>query len=180
MAKVVTGKVRLSYPNLFKAKAFNPGQDAKYSAVFLIPKTDVKTVAKINAAIEEGKQEWAEKFGKGKQIKNLRSPLRDGDEEKAAEHPEYTGMWFISANSKNAPKLYGRDGQEILDPDELYPGCWVRTDLNLAPYSNTGNNGIGAYINSVKKWKDGERLAGYSASASAYDDDYEDDDEDLM
>ena len=180
MVKVVTGKVRLSYPNLFKAKAFTPGMDAKYSAVLLIPKTEKETVAKITAAIREASEEWAEKFGKGKAPKNLRSPLRDGDVEKADEHPEYKGMWFISASSKNAPKLYDREGNDILDDQELYPGCWVRCDLNMAPYSNTGNNGVGAYLNSVKFWKDGERLAGYSASASAYDDDYEDDDDDMM
>ncbi|HAC61290.1 MAG TPA: DUF2815 domain-containing protein [Lachnospiraceae bacterium] len=178
MAHVVTGKARLSYPSLFKARAF-AGQDAKYSCVLLIPKTDKATVAKIREAIEITKQDDKDKW-RGKIPASLRTPLRDGDVEKADEHPEYAGMWFMSVSSKNPPKIYDRDRSELMDPEELYPGCWVRADINFAGYSNSGNNGIGAYINSVMKWADAERFAGYSASANAYDDDYEDTDEDLM
>ena len=180
MAHVVTGKVRLSYPNLFKAKAFGNSTDAKYSASFLIPKSDTATVAKIKAAIEEAKEDGKSSKWKGRIPANLRSPLRDGDAERAADHPEYAGMWFINATSGNAPKLYDKDHSEILDSEDLYPGCWVRADINFNAYSFNGNNGVGAYISSVMKWKDAERFAGYAASASAYDDDYEDDDEDLM
>ena len=39
-SKVVTGKVRLSYPQLFEPKAFEPGDPERYSCMILIPKTD--------------------------------------------------------------------------------------------------------------------------------------------
>lgn len=39
-AKVITGKVRFSYVNIFKSRAFQAGQDAKYSVCLLIPKED--------------------------------------------------------------------------------------------------------------------------------------------
>lgn len=176
MARVITGKARLSYPNLFKARA-SFGQEAKYSCVLLIPKSDKVTVDKIKAAIAATKEESKDKW-KGKIPSNLRTPLRDGDVEKE-DHEEYKGMYFMSVSAKNAPKLYDREHNEILDSEELYPGCWVRADINFAGYSQSGNNGIGAYVNSVMKWAEGERLSGYSASADAYDDDYEDD-EDMM
>ena len=35
--KVITGKVRFSYVNIFKSRAFQAGQDAKYSICLLIP-----------------------------------------------------------------------------------------------------------------------------------------------
>lgn len=176
MAKVVTGKCRLSYPNLFKARSFNNGEPM-YSAVLLIPKTDRATVTKIKDAVEEAVNDSLSTKFKGKRPGVLHSPLRDGDAEKA-DQAEYAGMYFMNVKSKNAPKLYDRDHNEIFDQEELYPGCWVRADLNFSAYSNSGNNGVGAYVNSVMKWKDGERLAGYTASADVYDD-YEDD-EDLM
>ncbi|HEP3309398.1 ssDNA-binding protein, partial [Streptococcus pyogenes] len=47
--KVVTGKVRLSYVALLEPKAFE-GQEAKYSTVILIPKTDKVTIKKIKDA----------------------------------------------------------------------------------------------------------------------------------
>ena len=35
--KVVTGKVRFSYVNIFKSRSFQAGQDAKFSICLLIP-----------------------------------------------------------------------------------------------------------------------------------------------
>ena len=96
---VITGKVRFSYVNIFKSRAFQSGQDAKYSVCLLIPKDDKATVKKIRAAIEEAIQEGiASKWG-GKKPGNLKLPLRDGDDERADEAPEYEGMFFLNANS---------------------------------------------------------------------------------
>ena len=47
MGKITTGKVRLSYTNLFKPRAFAEGGEEKYSVVLLIPKTDKAQVQKI-------------------------------------------------------------------------------------------------------------------------------------
>ena len=49
--KVVTGKVRFSYVNVFEPRSIE-GQDAKYSTSLIIPKSDKKTIQKINQAIE--------------------------------------------------------------------------------------------------------------------------------
>ena len=48
--KVVTGKVRFSYVNVFKAKSINGG-DEKYSVSLIITKDDKETLKKIKAAI---------------------------------------------------------------------------------------------------------------------------------
>ena len=52
--KVVTGKVRFSYVNIFKSRSFKDGQDAKFSICLLIPKEDKATIKKIQAAIDAG------------------------------------------------------------------------------------------------------------------------------
>ena len=49
---VTTGEVRLSYVHLFKPHAAVPGQEEKFSATILVPKSDTATKARIDAAIE--------------------------------------------------------------------------------------------------------------------------------
>ena len=45
---------RISFANIWEAKSIN-GSDPKYSVSCLIPKSDKKTLAKFNAAIEAAK-----------------------------------------------------------------------------------------------------------------------------
>jgi hypothetical protein len=103
--KVITGKVRFSYVNIFKSRAFQAGQDAKYSVCLLIPKEDKATIKKIKAAIEEAVQEGIGSKWGGKKPANLKLPLRDGDDERADEAEEYEGMYFLNANSTQKPGI---------------------------------------------------------------------------
>lgn len=176
--KVVTGKVRFSYVNIFKSRAFQADQDAKFSICLLIPKEDKATLKKIKAAIDEAIQEGVSSKWNGKKPANVKLPLRDGDEERADEAPEYEGMMFLNANSTQKPGIVDKDLNEILDPDEVYSGCWGRASINFYPFSVNGNKGIGVGLNNVQKLKDGEHLGAARASAeSDFDDDFEDDDE---
>ena len=50
--KVVTGKVRFSYANVWEPTAIEEGKPKKYNVSILIPKKDKKGLAKIEAAIE--------------------------------------------------------------------------------------------------------------------------------
>lgn len=166
--KVVTGLVRFSYVNIFRSRSFGEGQDAKYSICLLIPKKDKETLKKIVAAIQEATDEGISSKWGGKLPKNLKSPLRDGDDERADEAPEYEGMYFINANSSQKPGIVDKDLNEILDPDEVYSGCWGRASINFFAYDSIGNKGIGAGLNNIQKVKDGEHLG--AARASAEDD----------
>ena len=77
--KVITGKCRLSYVNIFQPKSIN-GSDPKYSVSVLINKKDKETLEKIEKAIKAAEELGkASKWG-GKIPKNLKRPLRDGDE----------------------------------------------------------------------------------------------------
>lgn len=178
--KVVTGKVRFSYVHVFEPWAGQEGQQPKYSVCVLIPKDDKRTLDKISAAVNEAIQEGVRSQWGGKQPKNLHIPLRDGDEERADEYPEYKNMMFLNANSKNAPGVVDKDLNVILDTEEFYSGCWGRVSVNFFPYDSNGNRGIGVGLNNVQKLKDGERLGGSRASAEDdFDDDFEDEEEDF-
>lgn len=166
--KVVTGLVRFSYVNIFRSRAFKTGQDAKYSICLLIRKDDKATLDKIQEAMDQAIEDGISSKWGGKTPKNLHLPLRDGDEERADEAPEYEGMMFLNANSNDKPGIVDKDRNEILDPDEVYSGCWGRASINFFPYDSNGNRGVGVGLNNIQKIKDGPRLG--SSRASAEDD----------
>ena len=181
--KVITGKVRFSYVNIFRSRAFQPGQDEKYSICLLIPKRDKETVKKIRAAMEAAiKQGISEKWN-GKKPANLKLPLRDGDDERAEEAEEYEGMYFLNANSNEKPGIIDQYKNEILDPSEVYSGCWGRASINFFPFNSNGNYGVAVGLNNIQKLGDDDHLGGARTSAEEdFDDDFPDteDDEDLL
>ena len=121
--KVVTGKVRFSYANVFSPKAAQEGATPKYSVSIIIPKSDTETIAKINKAFEEVKAASAAIFG-GSVPKLLKGGLRDGDAEK--DDAAYADSFFINANSVNKPGVVDVDLNPIIDPSEFYSGCYGR------------------------------------------------------
>lgn len=162
MAKVVTGKVRFSYVNVFTPRAREEGQEPKYSITLLIPKTDKVTLNKINAAIEETRLASAEIFG-GKVPANLKTTLHDGDGEmpNGGDYPpEAKGCYVLSASSRTKPGVVDRDLNPIIDQTEFYSGCFGRASINFYAYNAKGNRGIAAGLNNLQKLEDGEALGG--------------------
>lgn len=175
--KVITGKVRFSYVNIFKSRSFQPGQDEKFSICLLIPKKDNKTVQEIKAAINAAIQQGIAEKWSGKKPGNLKLPLRDGDDERADEAEEYAGMYFLNANSNQKPGIIDMYKNEILDPTEVYSGCWGRASINFFPFNSNGNKGVGVGLNNIQKLGDDEPLGGARASAEDdFEEDFEDDD----
>lgn len=98
--KVITGPdTRWSYANVWEPKSINGGTP-KYSVSLIIPKSDVKTVAKIKAAIEAAYKEGESKLkGNGKSVPALsviKTPLRDGDLERPDDAAYAEGYAFSS------------------------------------------------------------------------------------
>ena len=152
---------RLSYANIWEPKQVNGTGDPKYSCCLLIPKGDTETKAKIDAVIDKIKRDPVAlaKWG-GKLPPKLKEPLRDGDEEKDDEN--YADHWFINANAskKRRPRIVDRQCADVLDQDEVYSGCYAQVRVGFFPYSVSGNRGIGAGLEVIRKVKDGERLSG--------------------
>ena len=148
---------RLSYCNLFEAKSINDSEP-KYSVSLIIPKSDTKTIAKIEAAIKAAAQAGAAKFG-GKIPANLKTPLRDGDTERE-DDPAYENSYFINANSKQAPQVVDRALNKIIDQTEVYSGCFGNVSVNFYAFAASGNKGVAAGLGNVQKVRDGEPLGG--------------------
>lgn len=174
--KVVTGKVRLSYAHLFEPYAQQEGQEPKFSTMILVPKTDKKTIAAIEQAQKNALENGKSKFN-GSIPKNWKNTFRDGDEEfDTEEKPEMAGQMFMTISSKTRPGIVDKAVQPILDPQEVYSGCYVRVSMNAAAFNTQGNKGVSFYVNNVQKLEDGEPLGGKTRA----EDDFEslDDDED--
>jgi hypothetical protein len=175
--KVVTGKVRFSYVNVFNPTAMNEGETPKYNVSIIIPKSDKKTIAKINKAIEAakvaGKAKIADK--NGRIPNNLKVPLRDGDEDRP-DDPAYADSYFINASSSRRPSIVDADLQPIMEQSEFYSGCYGRASINFYAY-NVNSKGIAAGLQNLQKLSDGESLAGGSTADedfggdNAWDDD---------
>ena len=178
--KVVTGKVRFCYANVFEPTALNDGDTPKYNICILIPKTDTKTLNAVNKAIEAakiaGKAKIADKNGKIPSI--LKTPLRDGDEERS-DDPAYEGMMFINANSTRRPSIVDKDLNPIMNKEEFYSGCYGRASINFYAF-NVQSKGIAAGLNNLQKLEDGEPLAGGSTAEEDFGGDNQWEDDDLM
>lgn len=161
--KIVTGKVRLSYVNIFKPRAQEEGKEPKYSVCLLIPKSDTKTVAAIKQGIEAAKEAGKSSWG-GKVPPGLKVPLRDGDTER--DGAEYAGHWFLNASSLRRPQVVDQNVQPILDQDVVYSGCYARVSINFYAYNQQGNRGVAAGLGNVQFVADGEPLGGASARAA--------------
>lgn len=171
--QVVTGIVRLSYANVWEPKSINGGTE-KYSVSLIIPKSDTKTIAAINAAVDAALEEGKGKFG-GK-IPNkaaLKLPLRDGDAERDDE--AYVNTYFVNANGTTAPQIVDKSVSPILDRSEVYSGVYARVSINFYAFNSNGNRGVACGLGNIQKIRDGEPLGGRSSAADDFTtDDYDD------
>ena len=176
--KVITGvKTRWSYVNAWEPKSINGGVP-KYSVSLIIPKSDTKTIEKIQAAIQAAYDEGQGKLkGNGKSVPALsvlKTPLRDGDAERPDDEA-YADSYFINANSGTAPGIVDADRQPILDRSEVYSGVYGRASINFYAFNSNGNKGIACGLNNLQKIKDGEPLGGKSRAEDDFDTEEDDD-----
>ena len=172
--KVVTGKVRLSYCNLFEPRAQQEGGEAKYSVTILIPKSDTATVEKIKAAQEAAvAAKWPTK-----RPAKIATTLHDGDgvKEKTGEEfgPECKGHWVMSVSSKQRPGLVDENLNEIMDKTAIVSGDYGRVSINAYGYDVNGNRGVSFGLGNVQLVAEGEALSSRTRAEDDFSDDFED------
>ena len=174
--EVTTGKVRLSYVNVFKPKAMQPGQDEKYSCTILIPKTDTETKKRIDDAIEQAKKQGADDKWGGVIPPILPIPIHDGDGARPSDGMPYgdecKGHWVLTASAKvdYPPDVVDKNLNPIINQSEIYSGCYARVNITFYPYGGgkTGfKKGIGVGLGPIQKLNDGDPLGGGPKSASS-------------
>lgn len=174
--RVTLKNVRLSYPNVWEARAFADG-DGKpaFSAAFLIPKDTTlgkDTILDIEDAIEAAKEaEWDNKIPK---IKRSNIAFRDGDDDQDGEidlKPENEGMMIVPARNYKRPKVLDRDKTELVEADNvIYGGCFVDAIVTFwaQTYKNTPR--INCSLEGIRFREDGEAFGAPPISGDDFDD----------
>ena len=173
---ITIGEVRLSYCNVFQPQPpfNNPAGEKKFSVTVLVPKSNPAAKAAIdaaiNAAIEAG---VSAKWG------GVRPPMpsicvHDGDGPRPSDGQpfgaECKGCWVFTASCKaeQPPFVVDQQVQKIINPTEVYSGCYANVNVTFYAYNQAGKKGIGCGLNGVQKTRDGEPLANRVTAEEAF------------
>lgn len=153
---------RLDFVHVFEPWTFRENERPKYSVTLIISKNDSDTIRKVKSAISQAYENGKSKL-QNTEIKDVRSPLRDGDVERP-DNPAYRNCWFINATNNGrfgAPAVCDRQKNVITDRNQLYSGVWGNVHVSFTAYSggdSPSQKGIGCYLNAVQKIKDDARI----------------------
>lgn len=171
--KVVTPEFRASFPNLLQPRLNDLNGKEEYSVMALFKKgEDLSALeAAAKAAIEK---KWG--TDKKKWPKNLRSPFRMQEEkEKEGADGETTlpdgmeeGAVFLNIKSQKRPGVVDQNVSPVMDESKIYPGIWLRAEINAYPYDQKGNKGVAFGLNHVQIVRDDEPLGNASTPESAF------------
>lgn len=174
--EVVTSEVRLAFVNVFKPqKAMLPGGKEKYGVTALFPNPATLTgqaksayeacmAALRQSAADAVKEKWGDKIPKP-----LRSPFRDqGDKQYEGFTP---GAVFLTCTSEQQPGIVNAKVQDIINPTELYSGCYGKLAIRAFAYGGSGTTfapGVAFGLQHVQKTRDGEPLSGRTKPQEAF------------
>jgi hypothetical protein len=163
--QTTTGKVRLSYLNVFEPKPSTIGGDPKYSVTLLIPKSDTQTYNAVMTAVQVAIDAAVPKLWDGQRPPILNLPLHDGDGGRPSDGLPYgdecKGHWVMTASSVTQPLIIHPDMSRIIDKTEIYSGMFACVSVAFFGYA-TGKKGVGCGLNNIMKVADGEPLGGRS------------------
>lgn len=169
---VTTGQVRLSYAHLFTPYANPNGGEPKFSTTILVPKTDVATKQRIDAAIQAAINAGVSSRWNGVRPPQVAIPVHDGDGARPSDGmpfgEECKGHWVFTASSKQQQAVVDVNLNPIIDQTEIYSGIYARVNVNFFPYANSGKKGIGCGLGPIQKISDGEPLGGHMTAEAAF------------
>ncbi|WP_419635201.1 ssDNA-binding protein [Thiolapillus sp.] len=159
MSKIVLKNVRLSYPELFTPGSFEGVSTGKYSATFMIPKTDEYKglISKIGTTIKALIAENG-----GVRLASDRICFRDGDQSGKEDYEEH---WTLRASTKKGrPPQLLKPSLDLNDPITesdglLLAGCYVSASLRIWYQQNYGRR-INAELLAIAYVGPGEPLGG--------------------
>lgn len=149
-------KVRLSYPNLFKARAMEGQTDAKYSCDLILDnKQHAQIIEHVNALID---RIALDEFKKKVHLKHR--CLHDGNE-KDDKEGYGDGTHYIVAKSGRRPVVVDLDMTPLAEDDRKpYGGCYVDATVRLFAWKHpTGGYGVSADLRAVRFNSDGESFS---------------------
>ncbi|GAB4272107.1 DUF2815 family protein [Thermincola ferriacetica] len=170
--RVVTGKVRLSYVHVFNPYTPPGGGEPRFSVTLLIPKSDVATKQRIDAAIQAAIEEGVPKRWNGVRPPQIAVPIHDGDGVRPSDGmpfgDECKGHWVMTASSKQKPEIVDINLNPIINQTQVYSGIYGRVSIQFFAYNAAGKKGIGCGLGNIQKLEDGEPLGGKRSAADDF------------
>jgi hypothetical protein len=191
---LITPEARLSYPALFKARKVNqndPNEKEKFSAQLLFrvaetPKSKElgeKVIAQdpqwlkmkqavVDLFIKNLGADWQEKLKlrKGDGSPMYRSPFRDGNAPEKKDVEGYgPGVIFITASSLYKPGVIRQNKEEIMNPQDIQGGYYVRAEIHPYWYSTKGNQGVTFGLDNVQLVREGQPFSGRKKAEDVFD-----------
>ena len=192
--RIITPEFRASFPSLFQARKIdenNPNEKAKFSIQMIFRTAETpeskqrgeKVVlndpqfALLRKTVEDllaqklGAQ-WREKVkerkGDGSMVYRL--PFRDGNATEKKDIDGYgPGTVFVTASSTYRPGVIDGQKKEILNPQDVYGGCYARAEIHPYWYEVKGNKGVTFGLDNVQKIRDGEPFSGRSKAEDVFE-----------
>lgn len=151
---IVLNNVRLSYPQLFKPKAFNPADEPTYGAVFLMDKEDnAEDIEKYRKGVKAvATAHWGEEIPPG-----VKFSLRDGSEREGSDgYGKH--MMFLSAGNRKAVPIVDLNPNIVLTESDgrPYAGCYVNASIRLWVQDNTWGKRVNSQLQAVQFAMDGD------------------------
>lgn len=144
--RVITGKVRFAQLKL------NAG--ALDLITVLIPKTDLATKRKIDAAVHGAIEEGVRGRWKDTNCLTVISPVVDGD---AMEEEGCRAHWVLTAAARPSeqPGMVTQDFEPIRSARDLSAGMYGRVSMYFTAENTASGTGIGVYVKNIQKLEDG-------------------------
>lgn len=154
----------VSYPQFFKAKAYEDKEPVFSGDLIFSQKTDLIKIKKAIFAAK--KKKWG--ADKDKWPTGMRSPIKDGNEKK--DKQGYKGNVYITCSNKLRPDVVDKDMVPITEASgDLYAGCRARFAIRASAYDNKGNKGVSLYLEFVQKIGEGNRMSGRPPIEEVFD-----------
>lgn len=160
---ITTQEARVIWENVNSAN-----KEGRYTIKLFFPKNNrnVKTNAPeptdLGPLQREYKRAMEEKWGADKAEwpadGNFHKPFAKGKADKPGQSAD--GV-IVNAKSKFKPRMLATDLSEIIDPQAIYAGCYVRVSLHAYWFGEKGPlKGVAFGLDNIQKLRDGERLSG--------------------
>jgi hypothetical protein len=173
---ITIGECRLSYCNVFKPQPpfNNPAGEPKFSVTILVPKSNTAAKAAIDAAVNAAIETGVSTKWNGQRPPMPAISVHDGDGVRPSDGmsygPECKGCWVMTASCAADRPPFVVDGsvQKIIDPTQVYSGCYGNVSVTFFAYNSAGKKGIGCGLNGIQKTRDGEPLGSTVTAEEAF------------
>ena len=153
--KIILQTVRLSFPQLWRAKAFKPTDEPSFSASFIMDKeADAEQILDMRKLMTKvAHDKWGPTIPKG-----VKLCLRDGAEPGKEDVDGYgPTIMFVSSSSKKKIPLVDEDVAPLSeDSGKPYAGCYVNASLRVWAQDNDYGKRVNAQLLAIQFVLDGE------------------------